>query len=101
MRTYVKEHPGRYAAGNAVAPTGSDNPLTAAINRFLSSLSAVLHGYQLDPGQEVHALRMLCSMLHGFATLEVDGGFRFDTDIDDSFAWMVNLIDSGLQSLRR
>jgi hypothetical protein len=37
-------------------------------------------------------------MLHGFATLEVEGGFRFDTDVDDSFTWMVDLIDHGLQS---
>jgi hypothetical protein len=41
---------------------------------------------------------MLRSALHGFATLEVTGGFRFDTDVDDSFTWMVNLIDHGLRS---
>ena len=52
----------------------------------------------VDPSQEIHALRTLRSMLHGFATLETDGGFRFDTDIDDSFTWMVTLIDHGLQA---
>jgi len=98
MRAYVKEHPGRYAAGNAVQPAGPDDPPTTAITRLLGSLSAVLRGYQLDPAQEIHALRMLRSMLHGFATLEVEGGFRFDTDVDDSFTWMVDLIDHGLQS---
>jgi AcrR family transcriptional regulator len=98
MRTFVKEHPGRYAAGNAWQPTGPDDPLTPAINRLLGSLSAALRGYRLDPSQEIHALRTLRSMLHGFATLEVDGGFRFDTDVDDSFTWMVNLIDQGLQA---
>jgi hypothetical protein len=96
MRTYVNQHPGRYAAGNGVRPTGPDDPLTPAINRLLGSFSAVLRGYQLDPSQEIHALRMLRSTLHGFATLEVEGGFRFDTDIDDSFTWMVTLIDHGL-----
>jgi AcrR family transcriptional regulator len=98
MRTYVNEHPGRYAAGNAWQPTGPDDPLTPAITRMLGSLSAVLRGYHLDPGQEIHALRMLRSTLHGFATLEVEGGFRFDTDVDDSFTWLVNLIDNGLRS---
>jgi AcrR family transcriptional regulator len=98
MRTYVKEHPGRYSAANGARPTGPDDPLIPAANRVLASLSAVLRGYQLDPSQEIHALRMLRSMLHGFATLEVAGGFAFDTDIDDSFTWMVNLIDQGLQS---
>jgi AcrR family transcriptional regulator len=99
MRMYVNEHPGRYAAGNSVRPTGPEDPLAAAINRLLGSLSAVLRGYQLDPAQEIHALRTLRSMLHGFATLEVDGGFRFDTDVNDSFDWMVDLIDHGLRSI--
>jgi AcrR family transcriptional regulator len=99
MRAYVKEHPGRYAAGNSAVPTGPDDPLIPAANRLLGSLSAVLRGYQLQPSEEIHALRMLRSMLHGFATIEVGGGFQFDTDVDESFTWMVNLIDHGLQSL--
>jgi AcrR family transcriptional regulator len=98
MRAYVKEHPGRYAAGNGARPTGPEDPLIPAANRLLGSLSAVLRGYQLEPREEIHALRMLRSLLHGFATLEVSGGFQFDTDIDESFAWMVNLIDNGLRS---
>jgi hypothetical protein len=98
MRTYVKEHPGRYAAGNSTHPTGPDDPLLPAANRLLDSMSAVLRGYQLEPSQQIHALRMLRSMLHGFATLEAGGGFHYDTDIDESFSWMVNLVDHGLRS---
>jgi AcrR family transcriptional regulator len=97
MRTYVKAHPGRYAAGNSVRPGGPDDPLAAAITRMLGSLSAVLRGYRLPPDQEIHALRMLRSTLHGFAVLESEGGFRFDTDVDDSFAWLVDRIDQGLR----
>ncbi len=97
-RTYVKTHPGRYAAANNARPTGPDDPLTAASDRLLASLSAVLRGYRLDPAQEIHALRTLRSMLHGFVTVEVAGGFQFDTDIDDSFTWMIDLIDHGLRS---
>jgi len=98
MRAYVKEHPGRYAAGNAARLSGPDDPLGAASDRLLGSLSAVLLGYQLDPGQEIHALRMLRSMLHGFATLEAAGGFMIDTDVGASFRWMVDLINDGLRS---
>lgn len=65
---------------------------------MLDSFSAVLRGYQLDPHQEIHALRMLRSTLHGFTTIELEGGFRFDTDVDGSFTWMVNLIDHGLRA---
>src|ERR1700712_5908680 len=96
MRTFVREHPGRYAAANAALPTGPDDPMIAASNRVVASWAAMLRGYALDPGHEVHALRMLRSTVHGFATLEVTGGFRFDTDVDDSFSWMIDLIDRAL-----
>ena len=96
MRAFVTRRPGRYAAGNAARPTGPEDPLVPAADRFLGSLSAVLRGYRLDPAEEVHALRMLRSMLHGFASVEAAGGFMIQTDVDDSFAWMVDLVDRGL-----
>ncbi|RMB81465.1 TetR/AcrR family transcriptional regulator [Streptomyces shenzhenensis] len=98
MRTYVREHPGRYAALNSARPDGPDDPFVPASARALDSLSAVLRGYHLDPAQEIHALRMLRSTLHGFATLEVTGGFQHDTDVDDSFIWMITFIDRGLRA---
>jgi AcrR family transcriptional regulator len=98
MRTYVKEHPGRYAAGNAARATGPNDPLVPANDRVIASWAAMLRGYQLEASQQIHALRMLRSMLHGFATLELADGFQFDTDIDESFSWMLNLIDHGLRS---
>ena len=98
MRMYVREHPGRYAAGNAARLTGPDDPLMAAAGRVIASWAAMLRGYRLDPDQEIHAVRMLRSMLHGFATLEAAGGFQIDTSVDDSFIWMINFIDHGLQA---
>jgi Tetracyclin repressor-like, C-terminal domain len=98
MRAYVKQHPGRYAAGNAARPTGPDDPLVAATERVLASWAAMLRGYQIEPSQEIHAMRMLRSIVHGFATLEAAGGFRIDTDVDDSFAWIIDFIDHGLRS---
>lgn len=100
MRTFVKEHPGRYAAANAATPTGPDDPLMTGSSRVVASWAAMLHGYRIDPGQEIHALRMLRTVLHGFASLEVVGGFKFSTDIDDSFTWMITFIDHGLQALK-
>jgi AcrR family transcriptional regulator len=99
MRTFVKEHPGRYAAANAARPTGPDDPLIPALNRVVASWAAMLHGYQIDPSQEIHALRMLRTVLHGYASLEVAGGFQFSTDIDDSFTWMIAFLDRGLQAI--
>jgi AcrR family transcriptional regulator len=98
MRRYVLEHPGRYAAGNAARPTGPDDPLVAAVDRVLASWAAMLHGYHLDPDQEIHALRMLRSILHGFATLEAIGSFQINADVEDSFAWMIGFLDQGLKA---
>ncbi len=61
-------------------------------------LLAVLRGYALPHEQETHALRTVRSTLHGFAVLEAEGGFRFATDVDASFAWLVDLLDQGLRS---
>lgn len=96
MRTWVRQHPGRYAAANAATVTGPDDPLHLAADRLLESWSAMLLGYRLDPAHRIHALRLLRSLLHGFSTLETAGGFRLDTDVDDSFAWMVAFLDHGL-----
>ncbi|WP_433309066.1 TetR/AcrR family transcriptional regulator [Micromonospora sp. CA-269861] len=98
MRAYVREHPGRYAAANAARPTGPDDPLIAASERVLASLAAMLNGYGLNPGQELHAMRTLRSVVHGFATLEVAGGFQIDASVDESFAWLINFIDQGLRA---
>lgn len=99
-RAYGRDHPGRYAAANNARPTGPDDPLVAANNRLLASLSAVLRGYQLDPSQQIHALRTLRSSLHGFVTLEAASRFTLDTDIDQSFTWMVTLLDHGLRTAK-
>lgn len=101
MRAFVKDHPGRYAAGNAARPAGPDDPLVPAAQRVLDALAAVLRGYDLHPADQIHALRTLRSMLHGFATLEESGGFMIDASTDDSFAWMVSLIDGGLHAATR
>ena len=90
------EHPGRYAAGNAARPTGLDDPLVPAVDRVLASWAAMLRGYRLEPGQEAHALRMLRSVLHGFATLEAIGSFQMDADVDESADWIIDFIDHGL-----
>lgn len=98
IRTYVREHPGRYTALNSAHLTGPDDPLTAARARLLDSFAAVLRGYRLDPSEEIHALRMLRSMLHGFASLEVAGEFHLETEVDQSFAWTIAFIDRGLRA---
>ncbi|MFG1926500.1 TetR/AcrR family transcriptional regulator [Cryptosporangium sp. NPDC048952] len=86
-RAYVLEHPGRYATLVRIDD-----------DRALGFLTAALAGYHLDPADTVHALRLFRSLLHGFAVLEAAGGFQLDTDLDESFAWLVDFLDRGLRS---
>ncbi|MQW77849.1 TetR family transcriptional regulator [Nocardioides sp. dk4132] len=99
FRGYVLAHPGRYAATVRVDPDGRpDDPLVAAGARVLDSLAGVLVGYGIDEADTVHALRTLRSLLHGFAVLEAAGGFAMPTDVDDSFAWLVDFAERGLRA---
>lgn len=99
FRTFVIEHPGRYAATIRIAADGPDDPLVAAGDRVIESMSAVLAGYDIDPADTIHAMRMLRSLLHGFAVLEAADGFQLRTDVDDSFEWLIDFVDRGLRDL--
>ena len=98
LRHWVTDHPGRYAATLEARPAGPDDPLTAANDRLLRAFEAVLYGYRLRPEDQVHALRLVRSALHGFVSLEGAGGFRYETDVSDSFTWLVTALDQGLRS---
>jgi AcrR family transcriptional regulator len=97
-RSYVLAHPGRYAATIGLEPTGPDDPVAQAGARAIDALAAVLRGYPVKPDDMNHALRMLRSTLHGFATLEAANGFQWAADIDDSFTWLIDFLDRGLRS---
>jgi hypothetical protein len=99
MRTFVVEHPGRYAATTGAVPTGPDDPLSVAANRVLGSLAAVLRGYPIAPEDFDHALRTLRSLIHGFATLQAGNGFQWNVDTDQSFEWLIEFTDRGLRAL--
>jgi len=48
-----------------------------------------------------HALRALRSFFHGFATLQSAHGFQWAADIDESFEWLITLVDRGLRCTSR
>ena len=99
LRGYAKQHPGRYAALNTARLMGDDDPLLRARGRLLEAFVAVLRGYRLSSDQEIHALRMVRSMMHGFVRLEANDAFQMDTDIDASFDWIISFVDQGLRSI--
>lgn len=99
FRAFVVEHPGRYAATIGMEPSGPDDPLAIAGQRLLGAFTAVLRGYEIAESDLDHALRMLRSLWHGFATLQAAGGFQWSADIDESFEWLIAFADRGPRAL--
>ncbi len=98
MRDFVVTRPGRYTATLGLTPTGPDDPIAVAEARGLGAFAALLRDYDIAPADMTHALRALRSVFHGFASLQAAHGFQWSTDVDDSFEWLLDLVDRGLRS---
>lgn len=90
-RQWAIEHPGLYAALQPAGP-----PREPGAEQVLALVLAVLRGYGLEGDEAIHAARTVRAALHGFVTLEVQGGFGIPVDLGDSFAWMLGALDRGL-----
>ena len=82
------------AAGNQ-APAGIE--LQAAEDRVVHVGLAVVASFGLSGEDGLHAVRALRSVVHGFATLEVAGGFGLPLDCDESFRRLIAMLIAGLQ----
>jgi AcrR family transcriptional regulator len=94
-RQYALAHPGSYEALQR-APDPADSEATAAAQRVVEVVVAVLRGYGLTGDDAVHATRVIRSALHGFVTLERGGGFALPLGLDESYARLVAVLDRGL-----
>ena len=99
MRTYINEYPGLYLSTLRASGTQQEvNPeLEHEEARSVKVGLAVMASFGLEGGDAIHALRGLRSLVHGFATLEVSGGFGIPLDLDESFSRLVGLFITGLE----
>lgn len=96
-RRYVLEHPGRYAA-IARAPAADEAELQQVGQAIIEVVLAVLAPYSLDGEAAIHAVRGLRTIAHGFATLELAGGFGLPLDRDESFLRLLRAYVVGLRT---
>ncbi len=99
-RRFAKEHPGLYAA-SLRAPAPDDAPLIEAADDTLAIIHAVLAPYGLDEAAEIHAIRAFRSLVHGFVSLELAGGFGMPYDLEESYHTLVRLLILGLERQSR
>jgi AcrR family transcriptional regulator len=94
-RDYARANPGGYQA-TLLAPSDGDAEVQAATERVLSLLAAILRAWQLSEEETIDAIRVLRSALHGFVTLEQNGGFAMARDLDASFERLADTLVAGL-----
>jgi len=99
FRAYVKEYPGLYmstlrASGSQQA---DDENLQYEEERAMKVGFAIMASLGLQGDDAIHGLRAFRSMVHGFAMLEVAGGFGLPQDCDESFRRLVSALVAGLQ----
>lgn len=99
FRNYVKENPGLYMSTlrSSGKQAVQDENLIREEERALKIGLTVMASLGLRDEEAIHALRAFRSMVHGFATLEVAGGFGLPEDCDESFRRLVEALVAGLQ----
>jgi len=98
-RSYIKEFTGLYLSTLRVS--GMQEEVDAELQqeeaRSLKVAMAVMASFGLQGEDALHAVRALRRLVHGFATLEVYGGFGMPLDLDECFHRLVGLFIAGLQ----
>lgn len=95
-REYARAYPQRYVATQR-APSAKDAAHLAAAARAVRAVEAALLGYDLRGAEAIHAIRVVRSALHGFASLESGGGFGLPQDVDQTFDRLVQALDGALR----
>lgn len=97
-RDYIKAEPGLYMAtlrSSGTQPT-VDPELEREEARALRVALVVVASLGLAGDDAIHAVRIVRSVVHGFATLEIAGGFGMPLDCDESFQRLLDLLVQGL-----
>jgi AcrR family transcriptional regulator len=98
-RAFAHAHPGLYLATQR-APGPDDDELHAAADEAVATIVAVLAAYGLEGDDAVHMVRALRSVLHGFVSLEMGGGFGLPLNLDESFRRLLHIFIAGLHQQR-
>lgn len=97
LRRFAHEHPARYHAAQPTVSLPSTDPgLAAAGREALEPLLAAMAARGLHGDEAVHATRTLRAAVHGFIDLEQRGAWGMNTDVDESFAFLVARTLAGL-----
>ncbi len=103
FRQFIKVHPAQYAltVRASLVDQPEDREMQQAEAEIVDVALAVVASYGLSGARAVHAVRALRSVVHGFGTLELTGGFGLPLDADESFQVLCRMLATGLRALAR
>lgn len=97
--SFVRKRPGLYDA-IILVPDPRDSELQKSGDKIVDLVTRVLSAYNLEYENEIHLVRGLRSLLHGFASLEQKGGFGIPLSTDKSLSIMIDTFISGIHTFK-
>ncbi|NUU62127.1 TetR/AcrR family transcriptional regulator [Paenibacillus agri] len=92
---FARSRPGLYKT-TLSSPDPNNAELVAASERILSLIINLLQVYNLGKEGELHAVRGLRSILHGFASIVQEGGFGMPLDTNISLSRLIAAFLTGI-----
>lgn len=99
-RTFAQAHPGLYPS-LLRSPTKEEVAYTEIAVAWVDLLARVLAHYNQSEEDTLHTIRAWRSVMHGFISLEVVGGFGLPLDRDESFRRLITLFVDGLEASQK
>lgn len=84
-RRFAHDNPGIYPLILGAATEAADSEITEIAEEILSTLLLVFASAGIEGEAALHAVRGYRSLLHGFVSLEMTGGFAMPLEIEKSF----------------
>jgi AcrR family transcriptional regulator len=98
-RAWATKHPGRYAATVRAAAPGDEGD-EAAGREAVEVVTSVLAGYGITGDDAIDVTRAFRAALHGFVSLEAEGGFGLPNDVDRSFDRLIRSLARAITDWR-
>ncbi|MGM7723421.1 WHG domain-containing protein [Metabacillus sp. Hm71] len=98
--SFARAHPGLYEATLWANADVHDIDFNRISSKIVDLVVQVLHAYELEDEEAIHASRGLRSILHGFASLEQKNGFGIPIDLDVSISLLINTFLAGIHKMK-
>lgn len=96
---FARKHPGLYESTLSSTHTVGEQ-YTLVANQILALIFEVLKPYDLNEIEQIHIVRGLRSILHGFVSLEDHDGFGINIPIDESIIFVLKRYLQNVDSIK-